>query len=189
MKPRASHHLKLRAISVMAVLALIGTGFNTGLNTSLATVINTLTLEQQVEKAQIIMQTVITSSEVQNRANNKTWTAYGLEPKKFIRGSSAELTKLNIANKQVPSLSIYGGANIKLEGAPNFKAGDELVLLMYTKAYDNPIVGFNQGVYRVTGGKVTTLEGKPVAVTLVGKTVESTVENFLKRLEALAVGK
>ena len=174
-----------RAIAIFTVFALILTGLNTGL----ATVINALTLEQQVEKAQIIMQAVITSSEVQNRANNKIWTAYALEPKKFIRGSSAELTKLNIANKQVPSLSIYGGANIKLEGAPTFKAGDELVLLLYTKAYDNPIVGFNQGVYRVTGGKVTTLEGKPVAVTLDGKTVESTVENFLKRLEALAVGK
>jgi hypothetical protein len=60
---------------------------------------------------------------------------------------------------------------------------------LYTKAYDNPIVGFNQGAYRVTGGKVTTLEGKPVTVTLDGKTVDSTVENFLKRLEALAVGK
>jgi hypothetical protein len=175
--------------ATITVLALICTGFTTGLNTSLATVINALTLEQQVEKAQIIMQTTITNSEVQNRANNKTWTAYALEPKKFVRGSSSELIKLNIANKQVPSLSIYGGANIKLEGAPSFKAGDELVLLMYTKAYDNPIVGFNQGVYRVTAGKVTTLEGKPVTVTLDGKTVESTVENFLKRLEALAVGK
>jgi hypothetical protein len=171
---------------------VITAGILTGLvliGSSLATVINALTLEQQVEKAQIIMQTLVTTSEVQNRANNKTWTAYALEPKKFIRGSSAELTKLNIAKKSVPSLSIYGGANIKLEGAPTFKAGDELVLLLYTKAYDNPIVGFNQGVYRVTGGKVTTLEGKPLTVTLDGKTVESTVENFLKRLEALAVGK
>jgi hypothetical protein len=185
MKPRASHRPNLQAIGIIAILALIGTGFNT----SLATVINALTLEQQVEKAQIIMQTVITTIEVQNRANNKTWTAYALEPKKFVRGSSSELIKLNIANKQVPSLSIYGGANIKLEGAPTFKAGDELVLLLYTKAYDNPIVGFNQGVYRVTAGKVTTLEGKPLTVTLDGKAVESTVENFLKRLEALAVGK
>jgi hypothetical protein len=176
-------HLNPRVMTVVliAVLTLIGSG--------LATVINALTLEQQVEKAQIIMHTLITSSEVQNRANNKTWTAYALEPKKFIRGSSAELIKLNIANKQVPSLSIYGGANIKLEGAPSFKAGDELVVLMYTKAYDNPIVGFNQGVYRVTGGKVTTLEGKPVAVKLEGKAVDASLENFLKQLEALVVGK
>jgi hypothetical protein len=166
--------------------ALIGLGL---INTGLATVINALTLEQQVEKAQIIMHTLITTSEVQNRENNKTWTAYALEPKKFIRGSSAELIKLNIANKQVPSLSIYGGANIQLEGAPSFKAGDELVLLMYTKAYDNPIVGFNQGAYRVNGGKVTTLDGKALTVTLAGKAVEATLENFLKQLEALAVGK
>jgi hypothetical protein len=178
--------LKPRAAMIgLIMLALIGTG----LNTSLATVINALTLEQQVEKAQIIVHTIITASEVQNRANNKTWTAYALEPKKFVRGSSAELIKLNIANKSVPSLSIYGGANIKLEGAPTFKAGDELVLLMYTKAYDNPIVGFNQGAYRVNGGKVTTLGGKPITVTLDGKTVDPTTENFLKRLEALAVGK
>ena len=169
------------SIGVITLLTLLGSGF--------ATVINALTLEQQVEKAQIIMHTLITTSEVQNRANNKTWTAYALEPKKFIRGSSAELTKVNIANKSVPSLSIYGGANIKLEGAPGFKAGDELVLLLYTKAYDNPIVGFNQGAYRVNGGKVTTLEGKALTVRLEGKTVEATLENFLKQLEALAVGK
>ena len=169
------------SIGVITLLTLLGSGF--------ATVINALTLEQQVEKAQIIMHTLITTSEVQNRANNKTWTAYALEPKKFIRGSSAELTKVNIANKSVPSLSIYGGANIKLEGAPGFKAGDELVLLLYTKAYDNPIVGFNQGAYRVNSGKVTTLEGKALTVRLEGKTVEATLENFLKQLEALAVGK
>jgi hypothetical protein len=180
-------HLNPRAITFgILMLALIGL---TQIGSGLATVINALTLEQQVEKAQIIMHTLVTTSEVQNRANNKTWTAYALEPKKFIRGSSAELTKVNIANKSVPSLSIYGGANIKLEGAPSFKAGDELVLLLYTKAYENPIVGFNQGVYRVSGGKVTTLEGKPVTVTLEGKTVDPTLENFLKRLEALAVGK
>jgi hypothetical protein len=174
------------ASTIILALVLIGL---TQFGSSLATVINALTLEQQVEKAQIIMHTLITNSEVQNRANNKTWTAYALDPKKFIRGSSAELIKTNIANKQVLSLSIYGGANIKLEGAPSFKAGDELVVLMYTKAYDNPIVGFNQGVYRVTGGKVTTLEGKPLTVTLEGKPVEATLENFLKQLEALAVGK
>ena len=168
------------SVGVIALLTLLGSGF--------ATVINALTLEQQVEKAQIIMHTLVTTSEVQNRANNKTWTAYAL-PKKFIRGSSAELTKVNIANKSVPSLSIYGGANIKLEGAPSFKAGDELVLLLYTKAYDSPIVGFNQGAYRVNSGKVTTLEGKALTVTLEGKTVEATLENFLKQLEALAVGK
>ena len=169
------------SVGVITLLTLLGSGF--------ATVINALTLEQQVEKAQIIVHTLVTTSEVQNRANNKTWTAYALEPKKFIRGSSAELTKVNIANKSVPSLSIYGGANIKLEGAPSFKAGDELVLLLYTKAYDSPIVGFNQGAYRVSGGKVTTLEGKALTVTLEGKTVEASLENFLKQLEALAVGK
>jgi hypothetical protein len=176
-----------RAITVIAttVIALIGTGL---INSSLATVTNALTLEQQIEKAQIITNVTITASEVQNRAN-KAWTAYALEPKKFIRGSSAELPKINIANKSVPSLSILGGANLKLEGAPSFKAGDELVLMLYTKPYDCPIVGFNQGVYRVTGGIVTTLNGKPITVTVDGKTVESSLENFLKQIEALAVGK
>jgi hypothetical protein len=174
------------ALGWMTTVALVASAL---VGSSLATVINALTLEQQVEKAQIIVHTFVTTVEVQNRANNKTWTAYALDPKKFLRGSSAELIKLNIANKQVPSLSIYGGANLKLEGAPGFKAGDELVLLLYTKPYDSPIVGFNQGAYRVSGGTVTTLEGKAVTVTLDGKTVPSTLENFLKRLEALAVGK
>jgi hypothetical protein len=76
-----------------------------------------------------------------------------------------------------------------MEGAPSFKEAEEVVLLLYTKPYDSPIVGFRQGAYRVINNKVQSLDGKPVVLTLEGRTLEVTLDQFLARVEQIARGR
>ncbi len=151
------------------------------LGTATATVYAKLTLEQQVEKAEVIVHASIKAVNPETRAN-KPWTVYVLDAKRFVRGAAGDLPQ----SGGVPSFAVFGNDTIKLEGAPIFKAGDEVVLMLYKTAYDSPVVGFRQGAYRVTGGKVQTLEGKQVVLTLEGKTLEVTLEQFLARLDQIA---
>ncbi len=151
------------------------------LGTATATVYAKLTLEQQVEKAEVIVHASIKAVNPETRTG-KPWTVYVLDAKRFVRGAAGDLPQSGGA----PSFAVFGNDTIKLEGAPMFKAGDEVVLMLYKTVYDSPVVGFRQGAYRVTGGKVQTLEGKQVVLTLEGKTLEVTLEQFLARLDQIA---
>ena len=58
--------------------------------------------------------------------------------------------------------------------------------MLYKTAYDSPVVGFRQGAYRIADGKVQTLDGKTVVLSIEGKTLEVTREQFLARVDQIA---
>jgi hypothetical protein len=147
---------------------------------ALATTYAKLTLEQQVEKADLIVRASIKQKTIETRAG-KIWTVYALNVAKFYKGS-AETFKDS-------SFAVFDSEKVKLEGAPTFSENDDLFLLLYAKTYDSPIVGFRQGAYKVLeGNKVVNIDNKPVMIDQEGKPVEATSDTFTKQLETLIAG-
>jgi hypothetical protein len=163
MKPR---------VAALALILIFGT--------ALATTYAKLTLEQQVEKADVIVRASIKQKTQETRAG-KIWTVYSLNIAKFYKGS-AETFKNS-------SFAVFDSEKVKLEGAPRFAENDDLFLLLYTKTYDSPIVGFRQGAYKVTeGDMIVNLDNKPVMIDTDGKPAEATTETFTKQLETFTGG-
>jgi hypothetical protein len=150
---------------------------------ALATTFQKLSLQQQVEKAEVIVRATIKGTAQETRAN-RPWTVYTLTVRQYLRGESTGLPKRGAD----ASIAILGGGNVRLEGAPTFKVGEDWVLLLYAQAYDSPIVGFRQGAYRLDNNRVLDVDGKVVTVEQDGKKVEATTPAFLKTLENLIGG-
>jgi hypothetical protein len=123
---------------------------------ALATTYPKLSLETQIERAEVIVYATI-KEVVRQERNKRPWTVYILETKQYWRGEG-----LLPKTSDQPSFAIFGNDKIKLEGAPSFKVGEEWIFLLYTKNYDSPIVGFNQGAYKLEGTAVLDVNNKPV---------------------------
>jgi hypothetical protein len=123
-----------------------------------ATTYPKLTLEVQLERAEVITRAVIKEVKREER-NKRPWTVYLLETKQYWRGEG-----LLPKTSDTPSFAVYGSDKIRLEGAPGFKVGDEWIFLLYTKNFDSPIVGFKQGAYRLEGTAVLDTDNKPVQI-------------------------
>ncbi len=145
----------------------------------LATTYASLSLEEQVQKAEVIVYAGIKGSSSEEFAG-KPWTVYTLEPKRFLRGTAADLPQ----TEGLPSFKVLGGSRLRFEGAPTFNPGEEVVLFLYKKRYDSPVVGVRQGAYRVMSGGLLDLDGKPVSLN----NVPTTLDAFLKRVEAIIGG-
>jgi hypothetical protein len=145
-----------------------------------ATTYAKLTLEQQVEKADVIVRASIKQKTLETRAG-KIWTVYTVNVAKFYKGSTETFKD--------SSFAVFDSEKVKLEGAPKFNENDDLFLLLYAKTYDSPIVGFRQGAYKVLEGeKVVNIDNKPVMIETDGKPVEASTETFTKQLETLTGG-
>ncbi len=163
MKPR---------VAALALIFIFGT--------ALATTYTKLSLEQQVEKADVIVRASIKQKTQETRVG-KIWTVYTLNVVKFYKGSSETFKD--------SSFAVFDSEKLKLEGAPKFNENDDLFLLLYAKTYDSPIVGFRQGAYKILEGeKVVNLDNKPVMIDTDGKPAEATTDTFSKQLETLTGG-
>lgn len=165
--------LALRAVALAAGLA----------GSALATTFVRLTLEQQAQKADVIVHAVVRSVGTETRAG-RPWTVYQLDPRRFLKGEAGRLPQAGGS----PSIAVLGGQGLRMEGAPVFQQGQEVVLLAYARAYDSPVVGFRQGAYLVAeGGRVTDLDGRPVSLSAdPAKPEPATLAAFLERLATLA---
>ncbi len=159
-------------VATIALILIFGTAF--------ATTYAKLSLEQQVEKADVIVRASIKQKSLETRSG-KIWTVYSLNIAKFYKGS--------LDTFKDSSFAVFDSEKVKLEGAPRFAQNDDLFLLLYTKSYDSPIVGFRQGAYKVLeGAKIVGLDNKPVMIDTDGKPTEATTETFTKQLETLTAG-
>lgn len=151
---------------------------------ALATTYQKLSLEQQVDRAEIIVRATIKTVTPETRVG-RSWTAYTLEVKSFLRGEAAGLTVRGGA----PSFAVLGAEKLKLEGAPAFKVGEDWLLMLYAKPFDSPIVGFRQGAYRFDNARVLDVDGKAVLLEVAGKSSPATETTFLKTVDDLIGGR
>jgi hypothetical protein len=164
--------MKLRTLILFAILFCCGI--------TQATTYPKLTLEAQAERAEVIVRATIRAVQPEER-NKRPWRVYGLTVQQTWRGDAAALPKL----QATPSFAVLGGDKLKLEGAPSFKENEEWILFLYTKAYDSPIVGFNQGAYRVQGENIFDSAGNVVQLEANGKKTPATRASFVAELERI----
>ncbi|GGL07191.1 hypothetical protein [Deinococcus radiotolerans] len=111
-----------------------------------ATTAPTLTLAQQAQRAEVIVRATLgTPAEVKD--GEVTYLAYPLTVTETIAGDPTRLPQ----QEGTPALFVLKG----VDGLPELRAGLEVVALLYAARLDSPVVGFNQGLYAVTGGKVS----------------------------------
>ena len=151
---------------------------------ALATTFQRLSLEEQVERSEVIIRATIKTVAIETRVG-RTWTAYTLEVKSYLRGEAAGLPVRGGA----PSFAVLGGDKLRLEGAPTFKAGEDWLLMLYAKPFDSPIVGFRQGAYRFDNARVLDVDGKAVTLEIDGKRSFATETTFLKTVNDLIGGR
>jgi len=129
-----------------------------------ATTLVPLTLSQQIKKADLVLYVRILGVVQENRTLGKEtlpWQVYTLEVLESLVGDASALPQKD----GKPTLSVLGGADLTLEGAPALKAplnkdpGGEYILMLYKGSFDSPFVGFNQGVYPAVSGKVQNYPG------------------------------
>jgi hypothetical protein len=170
-----------------------------------ATTITPLDLAQQVKKADLILHIKVKSVDTtQDSISELYWKVYSIEVLETLIGDSKILppnTDDNEKLKGLPTFAILGGGDLVLEGAPILKAfneekgqewSGEYVVMLYKplssdlgKSYDDPIVGFNQGIYMVQNNTVSTLEGNPTKL----EDTDKDLKTFKNKIIALRGGK
>ncbi len=122
------------------------------LSWALGTTFTALTLEQLTQQAGLAVFGVVENVAVEAR-DGEPWTVVSISVTRPLAGELAESL----------SLAFYGGTletglSISVVGMPSFAIGDEVLLLAYMAVaiaspdapYYSPIVGFNQGLWRLT---------------------------------------
>ncbi|ACO45379.1 hypothetical protein DEDE109153_16545 [Deinococcus deserti] len=110
-----------------------------------ATTAPTLTLAQQAKKAEVIVRATL-GAPVTVNDGEVTYIAYPLNITETVLGDAARLPQ----HEGRPALMFLQG----LQDLPALKTGQEVIALLYARRLDSPLVGFNQGLYAVTDGKV-----------------------------------
>lgn len=118
-----------------------------------ATTVSVVSFEDQIKKADVIVHVrIVDVKTIQNK--NFPWQQYTLSVRDTLKGEASLLPQVGSA----PSFIVLGGDTWTMEGAPMFKKDEEWVLFLYKTQYDSPIVGFNQGMYRVQDSRVMGIE-------------------------------
>ncbi len=66
---------------------------------------------------------------------------------------------------------LAGGVRLSVAGMPSFEIGEQVLVFAYDGAYASPIVGFRQGLWRVTAGGVRAEDGSLLSLGSSGQLV------------------
>ncbi|GHF52550.1 hypothetical protein HNQ07_003185 [Deinococcus metalli] len=111
-----------------------------------ATTAPTLTFAQQAKKAEVIVRATLGTAATVTEGG-AAYTVYPLTVAETLTGDAGTLPQY----QGRPALYVLQG----LADLPTLTAGQEVVALLYARRLDSPVVGFNQGLYPVSSGKVT----------------------------------
>jgi len=114
------------------------------LSWAIATTFTALTLSELVQKADLALFGTVQNITVEAR-DGEPWTVVSILVTRPLAGDLNESL----------SLAFYGGVletglSVSVVGMPSLAVGEEVLLLAYNAPYYSPIVGFNQGLWRLT---------------------------------------
>lgn len=110
-----------------------------------AATVKPLNLQQQAKKADIIVRATLGPREVV-KLRSLVFDVYPLKVEETVVGTAATIPQ----HKGKPALFILKGT----QDLPAFAPNQEAYILLYTKIFASPLVGFNQGYYPINDGKV-----------------------------------
>ncbi len=114
-----------------------------------------LTFTQQAKKASVIVRIKL-GLPINTKDSEVNYQAYPITVKETLAGDANTLPKY----EGKPALFILAG----LADMPQFNTEQELIAMLYSSKMDNPIVGFDQGLYLLKDGKISKFKTPVVTV-------------------------
>ena len=130
-----------------------------------AATLKMLSLDQMADESQTVVHGRVLASRAEwNSTHTSIVTVYTVKADRYLKGDLGATFELTELGGQVGNLAMQAA------GAPHFKAGEEVVLFVWTDGVErrHQAIGFEQGVFRVrteaTGAKFVN-RNVPVART------------------------
>ncbi len=141
----------LRSLAALAVLVVAGTAD--------ATVVVEKDFGALCDEAEMIFVGRVLSTEARWRGEEQRSieTVVTFRVLEALHGVDGDEVQLSFAGGEIDGLSEV------VAGLPEFRADEDVVLFASRKPSISPVVGFNQGCFRVADGRVLNAEGAPVA--------------------------
>ena len=143
----------------VALLALIS-------SSGLATTYVELAIEEMASKADMAFHGTVTEIEVADR-DGEPWTLVTFAVIESLSGDIEESVALELLGG-----TLDNGVSVSVVGIPEFRSGDEVIVLAYDGSYVSPVVGFNQGLWRLTARGFEDERGTLLSLDEDGRLIE-----------------
>ena len=131
-----------------------------------------LTPPQMLAKADIVF--VGTVSDVSVAVHGgRPWTEVSFDVTTPLEGIPVDANGNPTGPAQLSFLGgdAAGGPSLTVSGMPQFQNGERVLVFAYDQAYASPIVGFRQGLWKVTSAGVVDEDGRQLSVDANGDLV------------------
>ncbi|HEX7003435.1 MAG TPA: hypothetical protein VF168_04535 [Trueperaceae bacterium] len=148
-----------RRLLVTLLLTLLAAG------TALATTYRELSLAEILERAEVAFFGTVASVTVEERLG-EPWTIveFAVERQLAAEGEAARRELAFLGGE-------LAGEALRVSLMPAFEVGEEVLVLAYDEPYISPIVGFDQGLWRVDDGELRDARGRRLSVDEDGRLV------------------
>jgi hypothetical protein len=150
----------LAALLAAPTLAAILVG-----SAALATTYRQLTPGEMVEAAEIGFLGTVAATSVEAR-EGEPWTVVEFEVERWLTGPAPEGDRARLA---FLGGSYPAGTDLQVNLMPRFEVGERVLILAYDEEYYSPIVGFNQGLWRVRGDALIDSQGRRLSLDREGR--------------------
>jgi hypothetical protein len=135
-----------------------------------ATTYLALTPSQMLGKANIVFVGTVSSISVTVRAG-RPWTDVSFNVATALEGVPVDGKGNPTGPVQLSFLGgdAAGGPALIVGGMPHFQSGETVLVFAYDQSYASPIVGFRQGLWRVTSAGVVDEDSRPLSVDANGE--------------------
>ena len=163
--PGAAGTLALRLASALLAAALLG-------GPAGATTYLQMTPQAMLVRASLVFVGTVTEVRVTNDVGTP-WTHVTFNVDTALAGVPVDAA--GKAQKPVELAFLGGtapgGPALTVSGMPQFQTGEKVLIFAYDQAYASPIVGFRQGLWRITPAGLRDEDGKLLSVSDAGKLV------------------
>ena len=148
---------------------------------ALATTYAELNLDELTTRAETAFYGTVSEVNVEER-NGDPYTVVTFDVARALAGEPGETTDLAFLGG-----SLEDGRALVVTGMPQFGLGDEVIVFAYDAPYYSPIVGFSQGLWRLTEAGFRDETGRVLSLDEAGQLVrDGTGAGTDALLEALA---
>lgn len=174
-------HSRIRLLASVGMLSL---ALLVGPAAAVTTFIE-LSLPEILERAEIGFLGTVSSMRVESR-EGQPWTVVEFEVERTLLSEESEPRNRTLAFLGGETAS---GESLQVNLMPVFEVGERVVVLAYDEEYFSPVVGFNQGLWRLDGGELVDETGRRLGLDDRDRLVHDGVNNALGAvLDVLAAG-
>jgi hypothetical protein len=149
------------------------------LNVAHATSVLELDLDTMLDRAELAFFAEVVDTDSEERADDP-WTLVTFSITRDLRGDLPTRSLTNTTfddDDNTVTLAFYGGqvggTSLTVTDMPQFRVGEEVLVLAYDANYHSPIVGFSQAVWRLSARGFTDSRGRVLTLA------EDALENDL----------